>query len=203
MVEPIQISSGADAATARCTPSARTTERRGGAAYGGRAPDSRQGHADHAIRLGFAQGAGEGRRPRPEQRRNPAARGVRGPLRQRGQLLLRNLGRAGRGRRQGVEARTRRAAHDDDRRAGRVRTGRARQPRFPRGAQGPYGDRRRKPGHGRHLERRQLRGGGGPPATLGSPPLLPPHRSDRERLRPADRGSAAGRRSEHDGGRPR
>ena len=102
-----------------------------------------------------------------------------------------------------LEARPRRAADDDHRRAGRVRAGRARQPGVQGRPQEALRHRRHQPGHGRHLERRQLRRGGGRHAAAGPAALLPPHRPDRQRLRPADRGAAAGRRPEHDAGDPR
>ena len=76
-------------------------------------------------------------------------------------------------------------------------------PEFKAALKKHYGRRRHQPGHGRHLERGQLRRRGRPHAAAGPAALLPPHRPDRQRLRPADRGPAAGRRSEHDEGHPR
>ena len=76
-------------------------------------------------------------------------------------------------------------------------------PEFKAALKKHYGIDDTQPGHGRYLERRQLRRRGGPHAPAGPAALLPPHRPDRQRLRPADRGPAAGRRSQHDGGDPR
>ena len=103
-----------------------------------------------------------------------------------------------------LEARPRRAADDDHRRAGRVRAGRARQPRVQGGAQEALR-------HRRHAAwswsisgaRATTASRGGPHAPARPAALLPPHRPDRQRLRPADRGPAPGRRPQHDGGDPR
>ena len=133
----------------------------------------------------------------------PAARGLRRPVRQRHQLLLRGRRLAGRRSRSSLEARPRRAADDDHRRAGRVRAGRARQPRVREALKKHYGIDDTQPGDGRYLERGQLRRRGGPHPPARPAALLPAHRPDRQRLRPAHRGPAPGRRSQHDAGDPR
>ena len=100
-----------------------------------------------------------------------------------------------------VEARPGRPADHDHRRAGRMRAGRPGQPRVQGRAQEAYGVDDTSLVDGRHLERGQLRLRRGPHPAAGPAALLSAHRSDRQRLRPADRGTAAGRRPEHDGSR--
>ena len=76
-------------------------------------------------------------------------------------------------------------------------------PEFKAALKKHYGIDDTEPGDGRYLERRQLRRRGRPHAPPGPAALLPAHRPDRQRLRPADRRAAAGRRSQHDEGDPR
>ena len=64
-------------------------------------------------------------------------------------------------------------------------------PEFKAALKKHYGIDDTSPRHGRYLERRQLRLGGGPHAPAGPAALLPAHRPDRQRLRPADRGHSA------------
>ena len=185
---------------------ARTAERRRGPARGRAAPGGRQGHADDAVRLGRAAGAGRrssstartatGRRP---ARRSPSC-STTPPT-----PATRRRSRSTDGKLLALEARPRRAADDDDRRAGRVRAGRPGQPRVPgRARRSTTGVDDTQPGDGRHLERGQLRRPEEDRTRRLARPLcfLRADPTDNGYVRP-DRGPAAGRRPEHDAGHPR
>ena len=121
------------------TSSARAAQCRRGPRRGRPAQTKRQGHPDHAVRLGRAPRTAQELCPRLDRRPASPAPGVCRTVRQRRQCLLRGHALIdGRGP-AGLETCAWRPADDDHRRTGRVRAGRAGQSRIPRGSQAAYG----------------------------------------------------------------